>query len=79
MILLHNVRKTAKIGQKKFPTPEVIFLFIFGQSILGISKMDKKNVQKSKSLKQSCKKNTFVTIIGFFGKDTKNIIFILLR
>jgi len=55
------------------------FFIIFGQSILGILKMDKKNVQKSKSLNQSCKKYTFVTIIDFFGLVTKKIIFILLR
>jgi hypothetical protein len=77
-LVLHNVRKTAKKGPKKFPTHEVNFYFIFGQSILGISKMDKKNVQKSKIPKQSCKKITFVTIIDFFGLGTKKIIFILL-
>jgi hypothetical protein len=55
------------------------FLFIFGQSILGILKMDKKNVQKSKMPKQSCKKNTFVTIIVFFGLVTKKIISETLR
>jgi hypothetical protein len=55
------------------------FSLFFGESILGISKMDKKNVQKSKSLKQSCKKITFVTINNFFGLVAKKIIFILLR
>jgi len=55
------------------------FFFIFGESILGILKMDKKNVQKSKIPKQSCKKITFVTIIEIFGVGTKKIIFNLLR
>jgi len=58
---------------------EYTFFIIFGESILGISKMDKKNVQKSKFPKQSCKKYTFVTIIDFFGLVTKKIIFNLLR
>jgi hypothetical protein len=40
---------------KMFPTAEVKFSIIFGESILGFSKMDKKNVQKSKSLIQSSK------------------------
>ena len=68
----------AKKGPKKFSTPEVIFFIFLEQSILGISKMDKKNVQKSKSLNQSSKKYTFVTIIDFFRLVTKKIIFILL-
>jgi hypothetical protein len=46
---------------------------------LGISKMDKKNVQKSKKPKLSWEKSRFVTIIEFYGKVTKKIIFILLR
>jgi hypothetical protein len=72
-----NVEYSLFFIKKTFTTPEVNFFLIFGQSILGILKMDKKNVQKSKIPKQSCKKNTFVTIIHFFGKDTKKIIFIL--
>jgi len=66
-------------ASKTFISYKVYFSFIFGESILGILKMDKKNVQKSKIPKQSCKKYTFVTIIEFFGKGTKKIIFILLR
>jgi len=49
----------------------------FLKTFLGNSKMDKKNVQKSKKPKQSCKKGRFVTIIEFFGLVAKKIIFIL--
>jgi hypothetical protein len=54
-----------------------LFFFsnIFGQSILGISKMDKKNVQKSKTQNTLLKNATFVTIIEFYGLVTKKIIF----
>jgi len=50
----------------------------FLKTFLGISKMDKKNVQKSKKPKQSLKNGRFVTIIEFYGVVTKKIIFFLL-
>ena len=51
------------------------FSIFFGQSILGISKMDKKNVQKSKTQNTLLKNTWFVTINEFYGVDTKKIIF----
>jgi hypothetical protein len=62
------------------PFPNLFFFpNIFEQSILGISKMDKKNVQKSKSQNTLPKKTWSVTIIDFYGLVTKKIIFKMLR
>ena len=79
-VTLHykNVKKTVKMPKKHSLLMEYTFSIFFGESILGISKMDKKNVQKSKSPKRSCKKYAFVTIIDFFGLGTKKIFFNLL-
>jgi len=54
-----------------------LFFFpnIFGQSILGISKMDKKNVQKSKTPNTLLKNAWSVTIIEFYGLRAEKIIF----
>ena len=69
MEILH-INKKRKYGK-------AVFRQFFGQSFLGFRKMDKKNVQKSKSQNTLLKNRTSVTIIEFYDVVTKKIIFIL--
>jgi len=74
--LLHNVGKHMFPSPKKFPTYEGKFQKNDWESFWGFSKWTKK-MSKIDFPKILCEKTQFVTIIEFYRKVAKKIIFIL--